>query len=156
MKKAIKVTKIIFLDFDGVIVTPKTKFQHFDRDCMEHLKSIIKETDAFIVISSSWKIGNTFRALRAMFEPFGLFDKVIGMTPNKVVEWGRGNEIDEWLMNPKMSSELDMALENLERFIILDDDSDMEPHMDKLVQTEWDVGLTKEICDEAIKRLNNP
>ena len=149
-----KVEKIIFLDFDGVIITPRTKFLKFDPICIELLQDLINRSDAFIVVSSSWRIGNTFRAMRAMFDGFDLFDKVIGMTPVQNGEWVRGQEIDEWLKEPKLaSSQLELDLQG---FVILDDDSDMEPHMDRLVLCEWDGGLTKELVEKAIKVLDIP
>jgi len=149
-----KVEKIIFLDFDGVIITPRTKFLKFDPICIELLQELVNRSGAFIVVSSSWRIGNTFRAMRAMFDGFDLFDKVIGMTPVQVGDWKRGLEIDEWLKNPMLASgELELDLKG---FVILDDDSDMKPHMDKLVQSEWDGGLTKELVEEAIKVLDIP
>lgn len=149
-----KVEKIIFLDFDGVIITPRTNFLKFDPICIELLQDLVNRSGSFLVISSSWRIGNTFRAIRAMFDGFDLFDKVIGMTPVHNSEWVRGQEIDEWLKNPKLaSSRFDLDLKG---FVILDDDSDMSPHMDKLVQSEWDGGLTKELVEKAILVLDIP
>ena len=145
-----KIKRLIFLDFDGVIVTTRTKYMHFDRECVDLLKEIVDATDAFIVISSSWKIGNSFRTLKAMFEPFGLFQRVIDTTPNIKDDWGRGKEIDQWIT--EMTNQWNRL--ELESFIILDDDSDMEPHMDRLVQTKWDVGLTKKDVEKAIEMLN--
>jgi len=148
-----KIEKLIFLDFDGVVITQRTKFLRFDPVCMKLLQKIVDETNAFIVISSSWKIGNTFRAIHAMFDGWGMFDRVIGMTPNHAGEWVRGEEIDEWLKNPKLASnKLEMALES---FIILDDDKDMEPHMNRLIQTAWDDGLSEKDVERAIKMLTS-
>ena len=141
-----EIRKIIFLDFDGVIVTASSQFNRFDRSCMEHLTHIIDKTDANIVISSSWRIGNGFRALRAMFDGFGLFHRVIGVTPMLNGNMIRGQEIDAWIKNPLLSSKLEL---NLKSFVILDDDSDMEPHMDRLVLVPTDTGLTEKEADEA-------
>ena len=66
----------------------------------------------------------------------------IGKTP-KLWE-KRGLEIQKWLdKNP-----------GVDKFIILDDDSDMVHLMSHLLQTDGEFGLTNEIADEAIKRLN--
>ena len=145
-----KIEKIIFLDFDGVIITPRTEFLHFDPICMEHLKHIIDETNAFIVISSTWKIGTPFIELKAMFEPFGMFQRVLGTTPNIDGDFVRGREIDTWL-NSIHAKRFD-----IKNFIILDDDSDMEPHMNRLIQTNTQEGLTEDIAKNCIELLNNP
>lgn len=41
----------------------------------------------------------------------------------------------------------------IESFVILDDNDDMEPFMDRLVQTSWFAGLTQEDVKKAIKIL---
>jgi len=46
--------KVIFLDIDGVLTTANKKWT-FDENCVKHLVDIINETDAYIVISSSWR-----------------------------------------------------------------------------------------------------
>lgn len=63
----------------------------------------------------------------------------------------RGLEIDEWL-----SKHLDV-----ESFVILDDDSDMDKHIGRLVKTRWnstgsDGGLMKKHIKPAIELLNKP
>lgn len=46
--------KVIFLDFDGVITTEKSRWC-LDKDKMLLLKRIVDATGAKIVISSSWR-----------------------------------------------------------------------------------------------------
>ena len=46
--------KIIFLDFDGVITHPKSKWQ-IDPNKLDLIIKIIQSTSAKIVVSSSWK-----------------------------------------------------------------------------------------------------
>ena len=58
----------------------------------------------------------------------------------------RGTEIDMWLK--KWNGE------PIESFVILDDDIDMKPYMDKLIHTSWKTGLCKKDVDLAIKILN--
>ena len=41
----------------------------------------------------------------------------------------------------------------MKSFCILDDESDMNPYMDKLVQTTWKTGMTMEHAEEIIKML---
>lgn len=51
--------KVIFLDFDGVITTMKSRW-NLCKEKMELVKEIVDKTDAKIVISSSWR-HSTFR-----------------------------------------------------------------------------------------------
>ena len=50
-----KKTKIIFLDFDGVISTPECRW-NLDPKKVALVEELIKETDAKIVVSSSWSV----------------------------------------------------------------------------------------------------
>ena len=45
--------KYIFLDFGGVINTPKGKF---DKNAMTNLRRLLERTDAKVVISSTWRL----------------------------------------------------------------------------------------------------
>lgn len=42
----------------------------------------------------------------------------------------------------------------MERFVILDDNIDMKPYMDGLVQTDFKRGLCKKDVERAVKLLN--
>lgn len=46
---------ILFLDIDGIITTPATRWRDFDLECVKNLKYIIKETDCKIVLHSTWR-----------------------------------------------------------------------------------------------------
>ncbi len=133
--------KIIFLDIDGVLNNDDTpgEFICWDPNLIKILNRIIEETGAKIVLSSTWrKIEYRCDAIKNDMKI-----NYIGKTP---ILWKkRGIEIQEWLdENP-----------DVEKFVILDDDSDMVHLMPHLLQTDGEFGLTNEIADEAIKRLNN-
>ena len=54
--------KVIFLDVDGVLNTKYSKsrcgrFIGIDKDKVAQLKRIVDETDAEIVLSSTWRLG---------------------------------------------------------------------------------------------------
>ena len=66
----IKIMKIIFLDIDGVICTPKTDFRYLDIRCVNHLNNIVEDTGAKIVISSSWRYGRTLKGLQNLLYNF--------------------------------------------------------------------------------------
>ena len=145
-----KIEKIIFLDFDGVVVTAETRFLTLAPSCVAHLKHIINETNAFIVVSSVWRKHHSLAKLKAMFEPFGMFNRIIDVTCVMNEDRCRGREIDAWLKDPHpMSFEIN-------GFAILDDDSDMEPHMNHLVKINGHKGLTEDDAKKCIKTLDIP
>ena len=102
--------KILFLDFDGVLVTDKCQMQlwetkgtlrdeHgvlFDPECVKCLKEIIDATDADIVVSSTWKMDMGLEGILRMWSDRGLPGKVIGVTPD-IDPIHRGDEIAAWL-----------------------------------------------------------
>lgn len=141
--------KIIFLDIDGVVTNLKTGWRLPDLDCLHELFRIIKETGAFVVLSSTWRLHVD---LFSQVQSWGI--NFISMTPrchqinveNEVRWTERGDEIQEWL---DMHEHL-----KIESFVILDDDQDMKHLSDRLVITSWGDGLSKEDADRAIEILN--
>ena len=101
---------ILFLDFDGVLVTDRGQKYHletngklrddhgslFDPECVKCLKEIIDATDADIVISSTWKMEMGLDGIRQMWSDRNLPGKVIGVTPD-IDPIHRGDEIAAWL-----------------------------------------------------------
>lgn len=96
--------KYIFLDIDGVLNTGRNDYleperfgHHFDNEAVMNLRKIIDETNAAIVISSSWKHMGEKRILE-IWDDWNLPGKVIGCTPGG---WGdnktRGEEIQAWI-----------------------------------------------------------
>ena len=137
---------IIFLDFDGVIVTQKSRFNEFDKGCIALLKQIIEETDAHIVISSSWRYQTSLEQFRELFKPHGINNKrIIGLTP-KLKSRTRGQEISAWLKEVKDKIEV-------KAYVILDDDSDMTKHMDNFVKTDTYKGMSNDNVLKAIDIL---
>ena len=146
--------KVVILDFDGVIVTPRTRFRSPDPTTIPHLKKILEETDAKIVISSAWRITRSLKELRDILWLAGIEKElVIDVTPRTVnlgglrVDCGgnRGQEIQAWLdLHPEV-----------EAFVILDDDTfDLQDHGEKVVETEMEEGLTIHNANKAIAILN--
>jgi hypothetical protein len=111
--------KYIFLDIDGVLNTRKSielpmlddKNHRFDPACVEALNNIIEETDAKIVITSSWRnnLGSdeaNLNWIRNIFyvRGFNFPHSIIGQTVRgyKYTIKGsnlpivRGNEIKQW------------------------------------------------------------
>lgn len=152
---------IIFLDIDGVLATPATQWCYFDPDCVRRLKQILVATDAYIVISSSWRIGRSVQELKELCERGAghLMDDLpenIGFSPDRVIdktsntvktsvdsEGGRGAEISLWLKCNQPRA-----------YIVIDDESfDLQQHKDRLVKTEMTEGLQDEHVGQAIALL---
>lgn len=168
--------RVIFLDIDGVLNSEAFlreldvehrelghhdlcecyRLEHqIDRDAVARLNHLIAETGAKIVISSSWRRLLDPPELRRVLGEYGLVAEIIGETPDghddemrAAYEFPdqlfRGNEIDFWL---KAHPEVD-------RFVILDDCSDMAMHGSRLVQTDAQVGLTDEDVELAIRVMS--
>lgn len=140
--------KIIFLNIDGVLNSEsyyKSKItKNFDPECVKRLNRIIKETNANIVISSSWKLSYM------TFKDEGIKGTVIGMTPNFLFDtWRedktRGAEIEQYLLkNP------------CDNYVILDDGELFKEYQKKhWIQTDYRIGLTDENVEDAIALLND-
>lgn len=172
--------KVIFLDIDGVlnnevfvnsfwaicrqvdlkrddakalrkIVMADKYGTHFCPTACNMLEYLIKETNAKIVISSSWR-SSGLQYMQDMWRERCLAGEVIDITPdaarfNENGLWTtkeRGYEIQEWLdKNP------------VEQYVIIDDDKDMLPHqMQNFIQTDYVYGLSLDNVERAIKILN--
>ena len=150
--------KIIFLDIDGVLCTLSTHWKTFHPDCVKALKRVLEVTGAKIVLSSAWRHGfidwrteehclvdskNAITVMKELFTECGLpADSIIGKTPFNLSEH-RGKEISLWLEQNS----------GVKSFVVLDDDSDIDPFQDRFVQTHPDNGMNEENADQAISFL---
>ena len=131
--------KIIFLDVDGVLNCRNT-FAYstspfvLEPNFIKRLKLIIKKTGAKVVLSSVWRKWPEGREL--LKQHFHYIDETI------ILDAIRGEEIKEWLSrHPRV-----------EKYAILDDDSDMLPNQ-PLFQTTFEHGLTEKITQQIITYL---
>lgn len=157
---------IIFLDFDGVIVTRESsKLGHYtdgmhrqiDDVRVRRLSGICEATGAVVVISSTWRLGRYGDVLSRWLRAKGLAAEVIGSTPQiHATESGsgayftspRGAEILAWLWSAARSGR------DVSRYVILDDESDAGfGHTGRFVRCGLDEGLTEAAADEAIRIL---
>lgn len=156
--------KVIFLDFDGVITTYKTAW-FLDASKMRLLKQIVDATDAYIVISSSWRrhtLEDTINSITNKGNvyvgdnPFICPERVVGITSRMYgFKFGerethykvcRGVEIDRYL-----SENLD-----IDSYVILDDYPDMLlSQKDNFIHVDGNNGLSKSDVKKAINILNN-
>lgn len=135
------------------------EISQFDPRCVELLNSLIEQTDAKIVVSSSWRLGRTVDELRELFSQVGIKGDIVDKTPylrfsnndyHKSVP--RGCEIKAWLENSKDILGSKMSKVN---YVILDDDSDMLWwQREHFVQTDPYCGITSMTVFKARMILN--
>jgi phosphoglycolate phosphatase-like HAD superfamily hydrolase len=146
--------KVIFLDFDGVLVNRRSWYVRSGRTatadppCVAALNRITDSTNAQIVVSSTWRIGMTIVELRNLLHAWGVTGAVLAKTPHMGFSVRRGSEIKAWIDMYEASREL------VESFAILDDDDDMDAFSSSLVQTDFEEGLTEVHAEKAIALLN--
>jgi len=136
--------KIIFLDIEGVLNSKSylntSYLIPFDPKCLENLQKLVKETNAKIVVSSTWRKSETGRKqLLAILKEYDLANVVVGCTP---ILDTREKEIDAYLQ----------LTEQLDAFVILDD-MKIDNYLPYQVQTDRITGLTEEDVIKAIKIL---
>lgn len=160
---------IIFLDIDGVLNTTRyrkiqMKYDHiseeeaqfnFDPISLKYLSSIINETNAYIVISSTWRYNRDDKNDRYWNEIFfnlkryNLENRIIGATEDLRDIYNtiscRGYEINEWIERHGEVS----------NYVILDDDPNMNGLEAKLAYCDEDYGLNEEVFNIALKILKN-
>jgi hypothetical protein len=153
--------KVLFLDVDGVLLTRASAmyFAWLQRNGPDPTKGwrlwcpiatnnlrrlLADEPDLMVVLSSSWRTGRTLEECKDLFRENDLDpDRMIGRTG--AARDKRGHEIQAWLdHHPEVT-----------RFVIVDDDSDME-HLEAFhVKTDFAVGLTL-LHNETIKMILHP
>lgn len=151
--------KVIFLDIDGVLncenayrsgecqykewVWEDGRKDHHQRFCSwskEWLNKLIEETDAKIVISSTWRMSG-IEFMKKVWELEEMKGEIIGITPrlwakgiDKGINIPRGLEIGHYLENDLKFHHINwdevvqqeyMDKSGVENYIIIDDDSDM-------------------------------
>lgn len=125
--------KIIFLDIDGVITSPRTlSWFNFDIYAVNFLRWLCVEVDIKIVISSTWRLNHSKQFFEAIF---GNIIHDDWKTKSVRMDRRRGLEIDEWLSRHS----------EVTRYLILDDDSDMlENQIPSFIQTDSVNGMLSE------------
>lgn len=165
--------KVIFLDVDGVLNNTEAQERAcrvhcntwaWDKQCLDNLQRIVSDTDAVIVLSSSWR-GDPFKEgspefmLRAVLAMWDLFihdvtpdvfapTDVFGVKVNRRAP--RWMEIEQWLGTNRL-------LQGVESFVILDDRADAagEVFIDNFIHTKERLGLTFNDAMRAIAVLKD-
>ena len=146
--------RVLFLDVDGVLNNGSWAARMYEQGVrtyrddllyepsLEQLKRIINTTGALIVVSSAWRqIPASYQHLLDWLKKYGLeaYDK----TP--YVGSIRGDDITAWFTRHPGKWQ----------YVILDDDDDMDCHMDHLVRTDFETGLSEHDADRCIDILTN-
>ena len=150
--------RIVFLDFDGVLnstawyvhrhesgqslALAHGKEEEIDPAAVALLNQLLDRSGALVVISSTWRMLGLMEC-KDVLHARGFTGKVVDVTPRSS-HGVRGREIQAWL---------DAYHRPVERFVILDDESDMEHLMPRLVQTSQPVGLTQADVNRAVAML---
>lgn len=146
----------IFLDMDGVLNSSKSFSEnkknkkpmrdwnyHFSYECINEFKNFLSYLNKYeIIISSSWRtLKEPMEWVKKMFEIEGIpmYKDVTNHNMKK-----RGEQIEDYCAEHFISKE---------DVIILDDDSDMENFMDRLVKTEFATGFTRETTVAALSLI---
>ena len=168
-------SKIIFLDFDGVLNTEHHQRQlqyerkawqdkygtGFDPEAVKQLQTIVDMTNADIVIESSWKYLG-LEAMQDMWKDRQLPGKVIGITPSAISDnillstdldvldssmlHCKGAEIASWFHENNMQEV---------PYVIIDDEYViLESQLPHFILTNPYDGLTEELAMRAIDILN--
>ena len=175
--------KVLFLDIDGVLNSQnwfgyiqycikndmcdrvlnfveindehiKRKLNMIDDRAIANLNRIVEETGCKVVLSSSWR--SSRESDNALTEYIlklkGFKYELYGVTPRIwAKEFGtqRGEEIQVWMDKESEKNEI-------ESFVILDDDSDMLPEqMGNFIHVDGQVGLVDKDVFKAIEILNS-
>lgn len=151
--------KVIFLDVDGVLNSDdyfnrirKLDIHGIEREIdvekVKILKKVIDETNAKVVLSSSWRYTRNAKKLKDLLANYEIY--CMDSTP--FMQNKRGLEIKQWLLDN----------EGIEDFVIVDDeifDSYDEKLIKKLVKVSngnghgFGEGLLWKDANEIIKRL---
>lgn len=151
---------LIFLDMDGVMSAraewnlPRVQLSDEEGDVVTELNpravkllnEVVAKTGAKIVVTSTWRKGTRERwdRLRQYLHSQGVVADIVGRTP--VLYAMRGDEIQAFL------NDTDLAVD---RFVIIDDDSDMGDLTAYLVRTETEVGLTENEVPAILELLSD-
>lgn len=147
--------KIIFLDVDGVLnsydfyqkMLEEENFDIFnenflDPKALRFLKKIVEESDAEIVLSSSWKWSNEGRKIVDNFLKEQNLSYIDTTPLDYSIPMNKKEEITAWLSNHP----------NVKKYVILDDD-EVDIKSGHQVKTTFAYGLTLEKAIEAIEIL---
>lgn len=143
-------TRLIFLDIDGVLnsapfLVDRDGLDHdqqIDPRAVERLNTLVRRSDAKVVISSSWRCHLPLDRIQDILCGHGFQGEIIGATPRRTPN--RAAEIQAWL---------DAAEDKPEALVILDDLPEMNHLAPYFVQTSFEEGLLDQHVEDALLLL---
>ena len=142
-------SRFVFIDVDGVLNNTACFRYNWgirvaaDPRCVAALNRVVKETGAELVLSSAWR-REGLKFCREKFRQWGVEAPLIGRTTISMPNAPRGLEIADWLDKHAPQA----------NFVILDDTDDMAHLKHRLIQTDFDRGLTQADARRAIRLLD--
>lgn len=148
-------TKVLFLDIDGVVNCAHTRERHrgfigIDPYMALLVGSMIDRTGVTVVLSSSWRHfeGGVDEVNKQVWKIMDVTPTITATPENTKVGTSshvpRGYEIKAWLdKHPEVT-----------KYAIVDDDSDMlEEQLPNFFKTTWQTGITPEIIAKIEEHL---
>lgn len=150
--------KVLFLDIDGVLNSvrsaaalggcpwPRNRnmqgdWEKFDQVAVKLMARLVQETEAHVVLSSTWRIGMDQERATELGDFLGYV--ISSATPGGGGQ--RGPQIQQWLDEHP----------GVDKYAIIDDDSDMLPaQMPHFVKVDPAIGLTYQNYKDAKELLS--
>lgn len=171
-------SKFLFLDFDGVLndhSVLNNGYSQLNENCVLELCRILDSCeDVNIILSTAWRYMTmgiphavNYKGMEYILCLFGanpesIRDRIVDATESDEETCWRlgishiGEELDyEWLKENGISIRKEQILFKAKNnhFVVLDD---LPIDLPQLIQTDPNVGLTKELADLVIERFNQP
>lgn len=156
--------KVVFLDFDGVVNSCAHEWHTVDVEgfiggaphnpfLINNLNMLLNNTDAKLVISSTWRLGTEIDVLQKICDALGINGEVIGKTISLGKYSVRGNEILAYIKDNQEQLGYDYYY-NYKSYVIIDDDCDMlYPQRNNFVHVDNEVGFTDQDAQRALEIL---
>ena len=144
--------KVLFLDVDGVLNMHNSGgTKTLNRKRLRLLQEIVDTTGCNIVVSSSWRNSHIYLSLlqrtlkyrnMSIYSITRNLSLYSSFTHNSLL---RGNEIKDWIDRHP----------DVEQYAIVDDNNEMlDSQQQYFVQTDPNIGLTKDITNKLIQILS--
>ena len=127
--------KVIFLDFDGVLIpiNATVKLDDYPKpseEAVRNLNLVVQVTGAMIVVTSAWRNGRSVGELDKLLSSWGTRVTVLDKT--RSIEDDRGNEINSWLISHDVGE-----------YVVVDDDpTDLDIFARRRVMPKPEVGIS--------------